>query len=288
MGPARHRHPVGAPCCPQSLGPRVRLPHLVRRMRSPFGLLALLTMTGCSTAGASISASTSPTPASTASSSPSSTTSPPACPNPDGGSCLGPLQAGTYHTVVFHPQITYAVPAGWGNYEDTPGNFLLVPPGGSLAGVNAGTSDYLGVYSGVAAEMQECSGEVSAPGVGTAPGQIAAYWARLPTVKMTAPRPVTVGGLNGIVVDIVANLAHNALCPDPSSSWGYQPLMVGLGPASLEHGLIKPLSLRMYLLTWLAPGQSTSRTVAIEIDDLQGGSHLNAYSQVSSTFKFGG
>jgi hypothetical protein len=260
---------------------------MTRRVVSPCCLLAVLTLAGCSTAGASVSVSTSPTPTSIASTSPSSTTSPSACPNPDGGSCLGPLQAGTYHTVVFHPQITYTVPAGWGNYEDTPGNFLLVPPGGSLAGVNPGTSDYLGVLSGVAAEMQECSGENPAPGVGTAPGQIAAYWARLPTVKMTAPRPATVGGLKGIVVDIVANLAHNALCPDPSSSWGYQPLMVGVGPASLEHGLIKPLSLRIYLLTWSAPGQSTTRTIAIEIDDLHGGGHLDAYSRVSSTFKFG-
>lgn len=289
MRPARHRYPAGARCCPQSPGSRVRLPYRVRRMRSRFCLVGVLTMTACSTAGPSVPVSASPTPASIASSSPSSTTSPKACPNPDGGSCLGPLQGGTYHTVVFHPQITYTVSAGWENYEDTPGNFLLVPPGGSLAGVNAGTSDYLGVYSGVAAEMQECSGEVSAPGVGTAPGEIAAYWARLPTIKVTAPRAVTVGGLSGVVVDIVANLAHNAPCPDPSSSWGYQPLIVGVGPASLEHGLIKALSLRVYLLTWStsAQGQKTTSTIAIEIDDLDGGAHLNAYSQVSSTFKFG-
>lgn len=190
---------------------------------------------------------------------------------------------------MFHPEITYTVPAGWGNYEDDPGNFLLIPPGGSLAGVNPGTSDYLGVYSGVAAETKGCAGENPAPGVGPAPGQIAAYWARLPEVKMTAPRPVTVGGLSGVVVDVVANLGHKALCPDPSSSWGYQPLIVGVGPASLEHGMIKGLSLRVYLLTWStsAQGQNTTSTIAIEIDDLQGGSHLDAYSQLTSTFKFG-
>jgi hypothetical protein len=261
---------------------------MARRVRNPFYLLTVLTLAGCSTAGSS-SASTSPTPAPTSATSPSSTTSPPICPNPDGGSCLGPLQAGTYHTVVFHPQITYTVPAGWGNYEDTPGNFLLVPPGGSLAGVNPGTSDYLGVYSGVAAETQECTGELPARSVGIAPGQIAAYWARLPSIKMTSPRAVTVGGLSGVVVDIVANLAHKAFCSDPSSSWGYQPLLVGVGPASLEHGLGKGLSLRVYLLTWStsAQGQKTTSTIAIEIDDLHGGSHLDAYSQVASTFKFG-
>jgi hypothetical protein len=53
--------------------------------------------------------------------------------------------------------------------------------------------------------------------------------------------------------------------------------------------LIKALSPRVYLLTWSrsAQGQKTTSTIAIEIDDLRGGSHLDAYSPVSSTFKFG-
>src|SRR5882724_8992008 len=44
------------------------------------------------------------------------------CPNPDGGSCRGELPAGAYHTVVFSPQISYVLPKGWGNFEDTTGN----------------------------------------------------------------------------------------------------------------------------------------------------------------------
>jgi hypothetical protein len=261
---------------------------MARRVRSPFYLLAVLTLAGCSTAGSS-SATTSSTAAPTFFASPSSTTPPPRCPNIDGGVCLGPLQAGTYRTARFHPQISYTVPAGWGNYEDLPGNFLLIPPGGSLEGVNPGTSDYIGVYSGVSAEMQECTGEMPATGVVMAPAQIAAYWARLPSIKVTANRPVTVGGLRGVVVDIVANLAHPALCTDASSSWGFQPLLVGVGPAELEHAMIKALSLRIYLLSWSTSsgGQATTSIIAIEIDDLHGGSNLDAYSQVSSAFKFG-
>jgi hypothetical protein len=54
---------------------------------------------------------------------------------------LGALTAGTYKTRVFHPAISYTVPDGWKNFEDTPGNFLLVPPDGNLPGVNGGTSD---------------------------------------------------------------------------------------------------------------------------------------------------
>ena len=74
----------------------------------------------------------------------------PECPNPNGGECLGPLAAGAYTTTAFQPRLKYTVPSGWDNEEDLPGNFLLLPPGATLAGVDAGTSDYLGVYTQVA------------------------------------------------------------------------------------------------------------------------------------------
>src|SRR6266550_6198677 len=80
---------------------------------------------------AACSAGTSPTAIGSPSSNPSSS-----CPNGNGGKCLGPVEAGTYSTVEFRPQITYRVPSGWANYEDLPGNFLLVPPGGNLPGVD--------------------------------------------------------------------------------------------------------------------------------------------------------
>jgi hypothetical protein len=69
----------------------------------------------------------------------------PPCSNSDGGVCLGRLRGSLYQTVTFKPQIRYGVPSGWANYEDTPGNFLLVPPGYDLKGVNAGTSDFIGI-----------------------------------------------------------------------------------------------------------------------------------------------
>jgi hypothetical protein len=207
----------------------------------------------------------------------------PSCPNLDGGVCLGPLAPGTYHTMQFDPPLRYTVPAGWGNYEDTPGNFLLVPPGGDLAGVDPGTSDFIGVYSGVAAASFNCVNEGSAAaGVGTSPAQIAAYWAQLPATTTTAPRQVTVGGLNGLVLDITPNPAvAKAFCTDPSSSYGYEPLLEGIGPASLNHGMIKGLHLRVYLLT-----ESDGSTLAIEVDDLHGGVNLATYSSIVDAMQF--
>jgi hypothetical protein len=213
----------------------------------------------------------------------------PLCPGRDGGECLGNLQPGTFHTVTFHPEITYAVPAGWANYEDLPGNFLLIPPGGDAAGVNPGTSDFLGIYSGIAAEKRECTGEEPAPGIAMEPAAIAAYWATIPSIKVTATHPATIGGLSGVVVDMVPNLAHQGACTNDTSSYGYEPLIVGVGPADLEHGMIKNLFLRVYLLNWstTAAGLTTKSVVAIEIDDLHGGIHLDAYSQLAAAITFG-
>ena len=85
------------------------------------------------------------------------------CPNPEGGPqnhCLGPLDPGAYTTTMFEPTLTYSVPQGWSNMEDLRGNFLLLPPGGALDGVNAGTSDYLGVYTSVV-PPGHCNGQPS-------------------------------------------------------------------------------------------------------------------------------
>lgn len=64
---------------------------------------------------------------------------------------MGTIGPGTYTTTRFTPPITYSVPAGWSNFVDAGGEFLLLPPNGKLSGVNDGTSDYIGVYAEVAA-----------------------------------------------------------------------------------------------------------------------------------------
>lgn len=133
---------------------------------NPKRLSACVVFAGVVTAiaGCGATAATSPSTSLTPMRSPSSAQRP-SCPNGDGGDCLGPLSAGTYTTVTFHPRITYTVPAGWSNFEDLPGNFLLVPPGGTLTGVNDNTSDFVGVYASIAADAADCSGKL-APGVG--------------------------------------------------------------------------------------------------------------------------
>jgi len=196
----------------------------------------------------------------------SATPAAPACPNPNGEDCLGPLAAGTYTTTNFQPRLMYSVPSGWDNEEDLRGNFLLLPPGANLAGVDAGTSDYLGVYTQVAPD----------PGCQTTPGpanldpqSIVACFASRGSLFTTKPEPVTIGGLTGYVLDLKV-----------AAGRGAGGLLIGLQPSGFEHGIGPGLTIRLYLLG-LRGG-----SLGIEIDDL-GSVDLAAYSKVVETFRFG-
>lgn len=225
---------------------------------------------GC---GATSTASTAPTPTH------SSTPTPrPHCPNGDGGDCLGRLAAGTYTTVTFHPRLTYTVPAGWSNFEDLPGNFLLVPPGGTLSGVNDNTSDFVGVYASIAADAADCSGKLE-PGVGLSASAITTWISHHPGIAATNVRPITVGGLQGSVLDITLAPGWTKACPY-SNGQPVVPVIVGVGSSSLDHAITGTTKTRLYLLN------SGTATLVIEVDDVSGGGHLQTYSNLVEAMQF--
>ena len=202
------------------------------------------------------------------------------CPNPEGGVCLGQLQAGTYRTKLFDATITYTVPDGWSNFEDTRGNFLLVPPWGNLPGVNNGTSDYIGVYVGVAAAKPGCD-PGDAPDVAHTPSAIAQAIARNPGLDATRPTPVTIGGLQGLVLDIQMRKGWKQTCIYSGGAPVVQ-LITGARTSHLDHGIIPlPMKMRLYLLAH--PG---SGTLAVEVDDLAGGRHLKLSSSIVKRLRF--
>ena len=124
----------------------------------------------------------------------------PVCPNPEGGVCLGDLDSGTYVTRVFRPTLTYTVPEGWSNMEDLRGNFLLLPPGGTLEGVNAGTSDYLGVYTSVV-PPGHCNGQPSTTVPHTFDGLVE-FLTSNEAIAVSNRHDVSVGGLSGVAMDL--------------------------------------------------------------------------------------
>lgn len=204
------------------------------------------------------------------------------CPNPDGGSlnfCLGPLPAGTYTTIGFRPKLTYSVPEGWTNMEDLPGNFLLLPPGSTLGGVNPGTSDYLGVYTSVVAPGH-CTGHPSDTVPATFDGLVG-YLTSKPSLAVTNKHDVSIGGLTGVALDLAIKGATGDGCSDGA----YADIYVGSPPSDLVHGVIATEPIRVYLL------RNGDKTLAIEMADARpGGSDLTdwwtAASALAAMFEF--
>jgi hypothetical protein len=165
-----------------------------------------------------------------------------ACPNPDGGVCLGALAPGTYTTQSFAPAITYRVTAGWTNGEDLPGNFLLQ---------RTGDPRYLGIYRDANAPYM-CE-EHPDPDVSQSVADYTRWLRRHPLLHVTKPRPVTVGGLHGVVMDISKRPGAEGQGCTFGEFRGTVPFIVGgRGPASLHHVILDTPGFeeRLYLLRY--------------------------------------
>jgi hypothetical protein len=246
-------------------------------MRRLVGLLFVLsTLTFSCSSSSSLTSSSGTSQGQTASVSTSSIN----CPVPErGGSCLGELMAGTYTTTSFMPSITYTAPDGWANWEDLPG-FLLLPPGESLEGVDADTSDFIGIYHGVAAAAKDCK-EKPETGVGRSAKTLAAWFISHAGLKTTEPQPVEVGGLKGLMLDLTLVPNWTGTCPFAPGE-PLVPLIIGIDAAAGVHHVIKTrYATRLYLL------DTGDSNIVIEIVDHEGGADVADYTSVVDTILFG-
>lgn len=168
------------------------------------------------------------------------------CPNPHGGACLGVLEAGEHRTTVFQPAITYTVPPGWTNYEDLPGNFWLFQTEDLASQESAVGGSYLGIYQDAAAAALNCA-EAPEQGVGRTPEALVAWYQSVPALTVTPPVPVTVGGLEGLQIDLaLADGASADMCT--YGPYAGVPLIIGSGVSQMHHVLLDELEVRLVIL----------------------------------------
>lgn len=186
-----------------------------------------------------------------ASVSPAPTGRPPCPAGPErGGTCLGVLAAGTYSTTSLMPSITYTVPeGGWGNWEDREGIFVLLPPGETFAGLEADTSDWIGVFHSVGAVRPGCDEEVE-PGV-VSVKELTRWFARQPGLAVTKPQSISIGGLNGVMIDLSLTQGWTKTCPLPFPDVPLVNLLMGTGPSEGLGVLVEgSWTTRLYLLDY--------------------------------------
>jgi hypothetical protein len=258
------------------------------RAKTVRGLLVavgvVLAFAGCS-ADASSPIATTTSPSTTA------TSASPFCPAFDGGSCVGPLEAGvTYTTRRFDPAITYSVPEdGWSNFEDLYGNFLLVPPGSDPGGVNQGTSDFIGVYRSVLPTQPGPSscGDTQYPlgkYAGPTPEDLVKYYQDQAELVVTEPIATAIGGLSGLVVDIEADPdVALTTCRDEMDGSNVEVdwVMSGTVGSDIDLGVARDMTLRLYLL------EDEDRVLAIAVVDvLSAPASLASMTDVAESLSF--
>jgi hypothetical protein len=195
------------------------------------------------------------------------------------------LDAGTYSTAYLEPRLTYTVPtAGWASLDRqaSPGNFHLFPPGGSLAGFDAGTTDDLTVLSAVAAP-EACTG---APSTGFAQSLngVMKFLTTDTHIKVSNLRDASIGGLHGKELDIA--FVRGDGCSDGT----YTDLLVGVDPSHGDFAMA-PAMVGAHL--YLVGSGVREAPLAILIDDAKGGSDfgdgtawLTAANAVVTSFVF--
>jgi hypothetical protein len=129
------------------------------------------------------------------------------------------LPAGTYTSEVFKTPLTYTVPAGWKMFEDEPGQFGLA--------LVANDGPCVCVWRDVAVAAKSCA-ESPEPGVGRSAKEITAALAAREGLVTSKPKAVTVGGLNGYLIDIKMDPTWKGTCSF-SSDGASVPLLVGTG-----------------------------------------------------------
>jgi hypothetical protein len=200
------------------------------------------------------------------------TTTRPECPYNEGGSCLGALDAGTYRTVVFKPAFSYSVGDGWINHEDLPGNFLLQMKG---------EVRYLGIYANPLIPL-ECD-ENRDPAVGKSVADLVGWYTAHPGLVSSEPEDVTVGGLEGIFLDLYLDPSWAVTCPF-SNGQPIVPILIGNGVSSLHHTIPAGYEVGLYILDWNGAG-----TVVIEVSPEGPGlaDYLDEVSPIIDSIVFG-
>ena len=116
---------------------------------------------------------------------------------------LGPLAPGRHVGTPFRPfgggttgSLSYTVPTGWKEQGESQSYF-------AVSGPDPAVLTSISVLSDVApsTEDKNCTGTPVAD-VGRTPTAVAAWLATLTGLVVTKPTPVSIGGLNGVMVDV--------------------------------------------------------------------------------------
>jgi hypothetical protein len=159
------------------------------------------------------------------------------CLNPD-NLCLGNLEAGIYSSQFIEPRpiggwqarygaLTYTVPDGWAASGDWPETYSLMKQADYATYDPEACSecaDQIVVYvNPFAASLDNCA-EAAATGVDDTVDGLVAWLSRHPGLVVSEPQPISIGGLDGSVVDLEMASDWTGTCPAAIDPWIAAPI----------------------------------------------------------------
>jgi hypothetical protein len=177
-----------------------------------------------------------------------------ATPSPSGPQALA---AGTYRSQSFQPQVTFTVPEGWWLPSDTPDYLGLQPVSSDLVGI------HLFRDPRPASQDRSCPVEAE-PEIGTAALALVTWFRGLRGFVSSNPKPVSLGGLQGIEIDLAIADGWTASCPF-ANGLPTVPLFVGRTDTSFRWVVAGSERLRLSLFDLPDGG-----TLVVDIDAFDG------------------
>jgi hypothetical protein len=136
------------------------------------------------------------------------------------------VDPGEYTSQVFETPVTFTVPEGWKVFEDGPGEFGLAR--------TANDGPPLLIMRDIDAASPSCAPHAQ-PGVGRGAADLTKWLASLKGLVTTKPVAVTVGGLNGYVIDVNLDPSWTKTCPGVSDG---PSVMTIIGSPPLSSGVL--------------------------------------------------
>jgi hypothetical protein len=186
------------------------------------------------------------------------------------------MGAGKHVSALFGVPLTYEVPAGWSNHADSPGEYVIYAPGSAAAATEGGARDWIAFLVNVTFNPEGCPPQPAFDEGATA-ADIADWMAARANLVTTTPEPVSVGGLDGLVLDV-------RLSDDAPVECFTEPgvfLVHGLGASEgYDQGIGPGVAMRFYFF------DHGDEVLMIEVDDVSGGDRLDEFSAVLDTVQF--
>jgi hypothetical protein len=198
--------------------------------------------------------------------------------------CQGLLEPGEYRSTLFDPTIDFeATSPGWtwdyfGTFRS--GNFRLIADESHELPYD---SDGIYFLLDPAIASRDCE-ETEEPGVGRSVDDLVAWLVDAPGLALSEPKPVTVGGFDGVQLDLKLDPTWKKTCVFSEGSPAV-PLIIHRADVGAYHVVILPgVSMRWYIL------DSGDGVIIVDIDDgpdgLSRGDLLRTGSEIVESFVF--